>query len=134
VNCCVGVMWLCDFSSWDVWYDNQHKTIFKLIFLYVFSPYTFGQQMEHKIFWTQLYQVFSKFILSFCTNINFVSLRLLPSIWTSQHFHSIYYLSLLCNSVLHSVHKTCTHTSFCQHLLLTSLLTNDCWSLCDFFL
>jgi hypothetical protein len=83
--------------------------------------------MEYKVFWTQPYQVFSKFILIFCTNINFDSLGLLPSILTSQLFQRI---SLLCNSVLHSVPKTCTlHTlrsvsTYC----LTSLLTDNCLS------
>ena len=44
---------------------------------------------------------------------------------TSQHFYNTYYLSLRCDSAPHSVHKTCTHTSFCQTYICLAFFTND---------
>jgi len=93
--------------------------------------YSFGQRMQIKIFRTDTYQAFPEFTLLLdCSQMQFLFVRLLPRIWNSQYFQSIYYLCLYCDSVLHSVQKTWTHFIF---LTLTSWLTSILLKLLCFF-
>ena len=96
-----------------------------------FIVYSFGQRMQIKIFRTDTYQAFPEFTLLLdSSQMQFLFVRLLLRIWTSQYFRSIYYLCLYCDSVLHSVQKTWTHFIF---LTLPSWLASILLNLLCFF-
>jgi hypothetical protein len=123
-----GAMSFSNFSSWALWLDNPYKTIFKIRIQYILVFIILDSKWNTKYPGpTRIIHSLSSPCSQFVRECKFYFLGLLPIIWTSLHFHRIYYLCLHCNSVLHSVHKTCKRTASFRTYFLTSILTKDSW-------